>query len=269
MTDIGFADVNMDGLTRTKGERPEYNLVNLPLPIIHKDFSFPLRELMVSRNSGTPLDTTTAELAGRRVAEAIEQLAIGNWGSYAFGGNSIYGLTTFPNRITSSLTLPTLTAWTPAKTVTEVLAMVQKSRLAFHYGPWVLYVSNLWDQYLDQDYIITGGANVATQTLRERLAKISGIADIRTLDYLTGYQFVLVQQTQDVIREVVAMDITTVQWATQGGMELNFKVMAIMVPQLRADAYGNSGIVHAADSTTLANQATMQNNTGLYPIPLV
>lgn len=257
VTDIGMADVNMDGLARTKGDRPEYNLVNLPLPIVHKDFSFPLRELMVSRNSGTPLDTTTAELAGRRVAEAVEQLAIGNWGSYSFGGNSVYGITNFPNRITMTMTEPTLTAWVPGTTVLQVLQMVQKSRLAFHYGPWVLYVSNLWDQYLDQDYIITGGATVSTQTLRERLLKINGIQDIRTLDYLTGFQMVLVQQTQDVMREVVAMDITTVQWQTQGGMELNFKVMAIMVPQPRADAYGNTGIVHGAGVTAPAALPTV------------
>lgn len=269
VTDIGQADLNMDGLTRSKGERPEYNLVNLPLPIIHKDFSFPLRELMVSRNSGTPLDLTTAELAGRRVAEAAEQLHIGNWGSYSFGGNPVYGITNFPNRLTGTLTEPTASAWTPNTTVNEVLAMTQLSRDAFHYGPWVLYVSNKWDQYLDRDYIITGGATVATQTLRERISKINNIEDIRTLDYLSGYQFVLVQQTQDVIRTVVGMDITTVQWQTQGGMELNFKVMAILVPQVRADAYGNTGIVHYIGSTTNASNSTVQANTGTYPIPTV
>lgn len=272
VTDIGMANVNMDGLTKSKNDRPEYNLTNLPLPMIHKDFSFPLRELMASRNSGTPLDTTTAELAGRRVAEAAEQLAIGNWGSYSFGGNAVYGLITHPNRITGTLTEPIASGWTPEKTVKEVLEMQQASRLAFHYGPWVLYVSNLWDQYLDRDYTLTGG-NVTTQTLRERLLKCNGIDDVRTLDYLTGYQFVLVQQTQDVIREVVAMDLTTVQWQTQGGMELNFKVMAIMVPQIRADAYGNTGIVHYVGTTTAANVQTIANGnsagTGLYPIPLV
>jgi len=55
-----------------------------------------------------------------------------------------------------------------------------------------------------------------------------------------------VQQTSDVIREVVGMDITTVQWEEEGGMRLNFKVMAILVPQLRADFNGNTGIVHGS-----------------------
>jgi hypothetical protein len=45
---------------------------------------------------------------------------------------------------------------------------------------------------------------------------------------------------------VIGMDVTTVQWETHGGMRLNFKVMAIMVPQLRSDFNGNAGIVHGS-----------------------
>jgi hypothetical protein len=56
---------------------------------------------------------------------------------------------------------------------------------------------------------------------------------------------VMVQMTPDVARAVNGMDITTVQWESQGGMRLNFKVMCIQVPQLRADYYGNCGILDA------------------------
>jgi len=44
------------------------------------------------------------------------------------------------------------------------------------------------------------------------------------------------------------MPITTVQWESQGGMRLNFKVMAIQVPQLRADYSSQSGIAHGTTS---------------------
>ncbi len=70
------------------------------------------------------------------------------------------------------------------------------------------------------------------------------IEAVITLDYLTGYQAILVQLTPDVIREVVGMDVTTLQWELHGGMEIRFKVMAIMVPQIRSDINGNTGIVH-------------------------
>jgi len=122
----------------------------------------------------------------------------------------------------------------------------------------MLYHSNDWDTFLDNDYILTGG-NVATQTLRERLKSIDGIIDVRRLDFLTStipvstdaaqiltanpFTLIMVQMTSDVCRAINGMDITTVQWESVGGMRLNFKVMAIQVPQIRATFAGNSGLL--------------------------
>ena len=41
---------------------------------------------------------------------------------------------------------------------------------------------------------------------------------------------------------IYGLDITTVQWDTHGGMGLHFKVMAILVPLIKADASGNCGV---------------------------
>jgi uncharacterized linocin/CFP29 family protein len=242
MTDINDAIISMDGLRESPDDRPEFDLTNLPLPIIHKDFHFSARQIMASRRGGSPLDTTTAAAAGRKVAEIAEKLLLGTLSTYTFGGGVIYGLTNFTSRITRSLTLPTDSAWTPATLLAEILLMKKDSQDAYHYGPWMLYFSSAWDNYLDNDF----SANYPNLTLRERIRKIEDIQDARTLDYLptATYDVVLVQMTSDVIREVVGMDITTVQWATHGDLKLNFKVMAILVPQPRADSNGNTGIVH-------------------------
>lgn len=242
MSDITPAIVSMDPARQSEGDRPEFELSNLPLPVIHKDFYFNARQVATSRNSGASIDTTTAQAAARRVSEEAEKLVIGTGNNISYGGGTIYGLTNFPQRITSAgVTAPTDGGWTPATTVQEILAMRQASEDAHHYGPWVLYNSPAWDQYLDDDYSPSKGDN----TLRQRIQAINGIQAVRTLDHLTGVQLLLVQQTSDVIREVIGMDVTTVQWESHGGMRLNFKVMAILVPQLRADFYGNTGIVHA------------------------
>lgn len=246
ISDISTAIVSMDGLRYSQRDRPVHDITHLPLPIIHKDFSFTAREIAVSRDSGAPLDTTMAELSSRRVAEVAESLALGTYGTFSFGGGSVYGLTNYPGRMTKVMTNPTLTAWTPKKTIDELLAMRQQSTDAFRYGPWMVYVSPAWAPYLDTDYILTGG-NTTTQTLRNRLLSIgdgSDIRGIRQLDYLTGYQMILVQMTSDVIREVIGMDFTTLQWETDGGMEVHFKIMCIMVPQIRSDQNGSTGIVH-------------------------
>lgn len=240
-SDISGAIMSMDGLRESDRDRPIYDLTNLPLPIVHKDFSFSAREVAVSRNGSTPLDTTTAELAGRRVAEAVEQLLLGVSSTYTYGGGTIYGYTNYTNRLTKVLTNPsTSSSWTPSITVNEVLAMRNLSQLAYHYGPWMLYCSPNWDTYMDDDYSAAKG----DKTLRQRLAAIDNINGCRTLDYLTGYQLLLVQMSADVIRAVQGMPITTVQWESHGGMMLNFKVMAIMVPQVRCDHNSNTGLVH-------------------------
>ena len=53
--------------------------------------------------------------------------------------------------------------------------------------------------------------------------------------------FVL-QLTSDVIDEVIGMQPTVVQWETQGGMQLHFKVMSIMIPRVRWTQTLQSGI---------------------------
>jgi len=244
MSDITDAAISMDPAVRTEADRPEYDLINLPLPVIHKDFFLNARQIATSRNVGAPIDTTMAELAARKVAEEAEKLALGVSSTFSYGGGVIYGLKNFPNRITHTITAPTASNWTPATLVRQVLAMRQKSINKGYFGPWVIYNAPDWDQYLDDDYSAQKGDN----TLRERLKAIQGIADVRTADYLgTGtWDIFLVQQTSDVIREVIGLDITTVQWEEMGGLRVHFKVMAIMVPQLRADFYGNTGIVHGA-----------------------
>ena len=247
MSDINPASVSMDGLRESANDRTVFELTNLPLPIIHKDFHFSARQLATSRNGGSPLDTTMAEAAARKVAEEAERLLVGNSTTadqYAYGGGTIYGLTDFGGRITRVITAPTASGWTGSTLLDEVLAMMQDSRDAFHYGPWVLYMAPAWARYTGNDF-----KDGSDKALRSRLLEVDDLNDIRTLDYLTGYTMVLVQQTSDVIREVIGMDLTTVQWESFGGMQINFKVMAIMVPQIRADQNGNTGIVHAAPAT--------------------
>lgn len=240
ISDINPATISMDGLRKSENDRPVFDMANLPLPIIHKDFSITLRQLLASRNGGSPLDTTMAELASRRVAEEAEKLFLGVSASYAFGGGVIYGLTNFPQRLTKAMTLPTAPGWSPQLHIEELLAMKQQSTDAYNYGPWGLYYSSAWDMYLDDDY----SAAYPGITLRDRVKKISGFSEPMTLDYLPGYQTLLVQKASETARLVNGMNPTTVQWETDGGMVVHFKVMTILVPQVRCDMNNNTGIVH-------------------------
>ena len=239
-SDIADASVSMDGLRQGDSDRPQYDLTSLPLPIIHKDFQFSARQVMASRNGGSPLDTTMAELASRRVSEQIEKLTLGTAASFTYGGGTIYGLTNFPDRLTKTLTAPTSS--NHPLTVTEVLAMISQAKGANYYGPFNIYYGSSWYGAMDEDYSTAKG----DLTLRERLEKITSIGMCKPADYLGANDLVLVQTTADVARMVNGMDVTTVQWESMGGMQLNYKVMAILVPQLRSDYNDNCGIVHGS-----------------------
>jgi uncharacterized linocin/CFP29 family protein len=236
------ATISMDGLRKAEGDRLHYDLAALPLPIIHKDFGFSMREIAVSRSGGNPVDTSVAAEAAREVAIEAEKLLLGVSANnaYTYGGGTIYGLTNFPQRATVTLTSPTLTAWTPQTLLNEFLEMRQASTDNNYHGPWKVYVAPAWDQYLDEDWSSAKG----DITVRERLLKVNGIQSINTADYLEDFDIIMVQMTSNVVRLVNGMDIQTVQWETQGGMEVNFKVMAILVPQVRADINGKTGLVH-------------------------
>ncbi len=258
VSDPGEALVDMEGLVEDRADRPLQILRSLPLPIIHSGFYFSRRELAAARASGQPLDTAMGEACGRRVAEMAEQILIGTQAGITFGTqttgygthsgtSTVYGYTTFPQRITKTdLTTPTGT--NPEAIMTDILEMIELLQNNFFYGPYILYHSTPYSRYLNDDYFRSGSTS-AVRTVRERLMQLEGISDIRRLDYLTsGYQLILVQMTSDVVQAIEGMPIQTVQWESMGGMRINFKVMAIMVPLFRSDYNGRTGIVHATTS---------------------
>jgi hypothetical protein len=241
MSDGSPATVSMDAIRRSEQDRVVFDLQNLPLPIIHKDFSFSARELEESRNGTMPLDYSGVKIATRKVAEQVESFVLGN-STYAYGGGNIYGYTNFPYRLTYSLTYPTTGGWTPEQTVDDVLAMRTLAQQHYHFGPYQLYCSLPWDPYMDKDYSSAKGDN----TLRRRLGEIEGmLSPPRTLDYLNpnGFTIIMTMMDSETAEAVIGMDIQVVQWSTDGGFGINGKVLCILVPRMRADYNQNCGIV--------------------------
>ena len=234
------AEITMDAVTPTQKDRPTYDLKSLPLPIVHKDFSYNIRALAASRTTGDPLDTTTVQLATREVIEKVESILFIGASSYAYGGGTIYGYMDQPQRNTVTLS----TNWdASAKTGAQILddckSMKQASIDAKHYGPWILYVPTAYETVLADDFKAE-----SDKTIRQRILEIQGINEVKVVDKLTANNVLLVQMTSDVVRMVEGMGITTVEWEEGGGFTTNFKVMTIMVPQIRADQDGNSGVTH-------------------------
>jgi uncharacterized linocin/CFP29 family protein len=232
MTD---ADINMSGLSQTANDRQEFNLQTLPLPIIHKDFNINIRQLYSGRRIGTPLDVTQAQLSARIVSEKIETLLFA--GSTILGtNNTIYGYLNAPNRVTGNVS-QTWTTASGTQIVTDVLAMQQALKNNNMYGPYYMYVPSAVFTALSADF-----KTYSDRTILERVLAIPGIMGIKESKDLTASQIVMVQMDSDVVDLVDGMQPTTVQWESEGGMVVNFKVMAIMVPRVKSDYVGQSGI---------------------------
>lgn len=241
ISDAMEADLTMDGISRSMGDRPVYSTKYLPLPVIHVDFEINQRVLEASRRLGNPLDTTSVELATRKVLEKLEALLFTAASTvYTFGGGSIYGYLDHPYR--NQYTLGT--AWssdTGSNILADVMGMKQMAINDRHYGPYMLYIPTAYEKVLDEDYV-----SGYPKSIRARILEVSGIKGVKVIDTLTADNVLLVQMTTDVVRLVRGMGIQVVEWKNEGGMVTKYKVMTIQVPQVRADYNQRSGIVHAA-----------------------
>lgn len=246
------AELTMDGITRTKGDRPVYQHNYLPIPIIHVDYEINARVLAASRNLGNPLDTTSAERAARRIMEKVENMLFTDT-DYGWGEadsrlrNKIYSYVNHPDRNQVAFTEVPGAHWndsgTSGKDIVDcVLALKQTAIEAYHYGPYMLYIPTKYETVIDGDYdVINPGI-----TIRERILKIANILGVKVVDSLPADNVLLVQMTPDVVRMVRGFGLTNVEWSTEGGMVTKYKVMTIQVPQIRSDQNGKSGIVHLA-----------------------
>jgi len=243
VSDAMEAELTMDGLPRTQGDRPEFGTEYLPLPILHVDYEINQRVLAASRSLGQSLDTTSAEMATRRILEYQEDQLFTDM-TYPFGGGTIYSYVNHPHRNTVALDVNwDAAAITAALILADVQNMKQTSMDNLHYGPWMLYIPSAYETALDADYA-TGSNN--GQTIRERIMKIGGIQGIKVIDRMPANAVLLVQMTSNVVRLVQGMGIQNIQWKEEGNFVTKFKVITIQVPQIRSDYNEKSGIVHMA-----------------------
>lgn len=239
VSDMGPAEIDMSGLSQTTNDRVIYDLVGLPVPIIHKDFQINIRALEASRNRGVPLDTTQLEVSTRKVAEAAEALVLSGGFSAGTAFGTIYGYTNFPDRNTGSTTADWNTA-TGDQIVADILAMINKAQADGFYGPYVIYTSGPSYVHMGDDYKAASDKSIIS-----RLLEIPDLEAIMPSDNITDNGVaILVQMSSETVDLIVGMQPTIVHWETQGGMVHNFKVMAIMVPRLKSDQGGRSGLVH-------------------------
>jgi len=237
-SDMNPAEVNMSGKAKVDNDAENFEIGGLPIPIVSKAFEINARKLAASRKLGQPLDVTGPAKATVKVIEAIEQMTMAGTGGLAYGGYTIYGLENHPSVLTGSLTA----AWTADSAraaITDVINMKQALINQRMFGPYGLIIPTAYETALDEDYVSTTSTTI---TIRERLLKIEGIDFVQVNDFATAGKVTLFRLVPETVRMVVGQDPAPVEWSSGDKMTMYFKVMSIMVPQVRADQDGRCGV---------------------------
>ncbi len=260
VNDPGEVIEDMDVISDGRTDSPVFKTRSKPLTVIYGAFHFSDRRLRISQNGGRPLNTMMHRFITRRIAERVEDNTIGlvtgrtfgtltgNYANSHDGTSTDYGMLTHPARIQESdYTLYTDATWTPELHYAEILAAIQQMRDSNFYGPYDLFYSAPWFQYLNRQFSIAGGNN-ASETLLTMLRKIEGVASVRTLERLTtaGKVIILNNQSDQTVQAVDALPPTLTQWDGMGGARRNFRVMA---SQSVLWMYDYNGVLGLSDGT--------------------
>lgn len=256
MSDPGRAQQTMELHELPTNDMPVFSLRSHPLPITMSGYTVGSRKLAESRTSGTPIDQTMPEACTQRVNELVEDKVLGTVTGVTYGGVSTgptaitgtsaeTGFTNFSQRNTkTNFTAPSGAGWDPNTTFNEFLAALETLRGDNHRGPFFVYHSRDWSQYLDRVFSVAGG-NHQGETLRTMLRKIDGIEDVVRADRLDStFTFVFVSYKRSVVEAVEGMPSTIFQWQTVGGHQLHFVVACIRILRLKYDYLGQTGILH-------------------------
>lgn len=246
MSKVGAAQRTMSPNARGENKLPIVLPGRLPIYLTTDFFQMDVRLLKSSQRNGTPLDVSMVKSCTRSVNEAIEDALINGTTTLdgqvlTVAGYTAPGLLTAPNANTQTMTTA---AWTTAPvgaTVqAEVLSAIAKLQADKKYGPYNLYVGTNIGLQMNVDFKANGNDSIL-----QRLQEInSGGRNLRvkSADMMPANTAVLVQMTDDVVRIVNGQAPTVIPWTSNNGMEFFNMVMAIMVPQVRSDYDGNSGV---------------------------
>lgn len=253
---VGGAQRTMTPSSRTENMLVDRKHNRVPIYCTTEGFSMGIRVLKMSERVGQPLDLSLIKQATRRVNESIEDACINGATTldgqvFSDAGYTAPGLLNAPNANTGT----TSTDWSangvvgtqgPAM-VADILAGVAALQADFKYGPYKLYTGTLAGNVLENDF----KANTMG-TIRQRLEEMKigsggafsiGLADRMPAGNVSGQvQFALVQMTSDVVELINGQPPTVIPWTSLDGMTLYWLVLGIMVPRVRSDYNGNSGV---------------------------
>jgi hypothetical protein len=244
MNEVGNAQRTMIPKTRGERQMPDRDAVSIPIYMTFDDFSLGIRTLRASERVGAPLDTTLFEMATRRVNELIEDAAI-NGAGLQVNGATTPGLLTAPNVNTQAYSGGeswTLAAHDGEDILGDVSNMLGKLEDDKMYGEKTLYVPTAYFRKLTTTDFKAQSALTILQRLEEIRTGNRNLR-IRAADMLPTDRTVMVEMNSSVIQEIIGQQPIPISWSDGPGFERYYMVMAFVIPRVKDNYTGQSGIV--------------------------
>lgn len=240
--DSGEVSVSMDGRATTKGDKVLTKYQGTPVPVLKSDTArYGWREWAVMRRGGS-LDTAQIANNQRRIGEKLEDMVLNGDASISVGGNTIYGLRTFPQRNTNTHGLTLATA-TGAQWLATIKDLCSKLIADNAYGRVTVFVNySDWFAAQNTDFTASYPKSIAT-----RLAEVSQVVEFVPVPRLPANELIGIADfaTGSWGSILSAMPMTTRLLARHNPEDdYAFSVIAAAAPQFRADYDGKSTIAH-------------------------
>lgn len=242
VSDSGEVHVSMDGRSDGKVDQANVKYVGTPVPVFDSYARFGWRQMETMRKGGN-LDTDTIANHQRKVAEKLEDVALNGLPGVVVGGNTIYGLRTFPERSTNTHGFDLGTTATGANWLAAFSKLVNALVGDNAFGRVTVFLNYADYVYASLNEYTAGYPKTILQRMQEigQVAEIVPAAKVPANDMI-GIAGLATGEWGSILQ---AMPLVTRPKARANPEDdYVFGVLAMAAPQFRADYEGRSQIAH-------------------------
>lgn len=241
VSDSGSAKMSMDGRVSGSADAATVTFSGTPVPMVHDDVEFGWRQWQVMTRGGGLQSADSFANAQRKVAEALEDMAINGASKINVAGATIYGLKTFPDRSSGTFGAFNLNGGTGANWLAAFQATLAALIADNSFGQATVFVN-----YSDWFYAgVTDYAANYTGTIAQRMLAIPGVREVIPCGRLAANDVIAVNNVDSgEWGTVLSAMPPVVRPQARHNPEDNyaFRALAMAAPQFRSDANSRSHV---------------------------
>lgn len=226
LTDMSEARLDMDGYGAAT-DRTKKTDHSVSVPVLHKDYFLPWRDVIASRAAGMPIDTTDPENAAIKVGELEDLLCL----SGEYSGKRMLGIEGLLSA-TGRNTEASAGAWsTTTNAIQDIIDAIAELEADGHNGPYDAVVTSAMMANLRLP--VTNTASSALKYIKE-----NGIRDVFASDrlYVAGDggtdSALVLEPGPDNFELGIAQEVTNFVWQDKDMNSLG-KVYEVVVPHIK------------------------------------